>query len=105
MKRRQAVNIGLLGTLLTLVGMIIAVSVYAATINTNVAHLQAEEARSRIEAKGEADERRAEDRAIRREFTEAQRANAKTHHELTSTTVEIKTLLGVLADNSKRRRR
>lgn len=105
MKRRNAVNIGLLSTVLTLVAMLVGVAVYAATINNNVAHLQAESARVRITSEKEANDRRSEDQAIRRELNEAQRANNATHQELISTTVEIKTLLKVLAEDRPTRRR
>ncbi len=105
MKRRQAINIGIVGTIATVLAMIVAVAVYAATVNTNVAHLQAESARARMASEKEADDRRSEDQAIRRELNEAQRANTKTHQKLTETTTRIETLLDVIAADSKRRRR
>ena len=104
MKRRQASNIALLATLCTVLTLVVGVAVYAATINTNVTHLQADAERSRIAAVKEADDRRDEDQAIRRELSDAQRANAKTHNKLTATTTRIETLLDVIAADSKRRR-
>jgi hypothetical protein len=105
MKRRNAVNLGFLGTVFTFLVLVVAVAVYAATIETNQTHLQTEAVRAREAREKEGNDRRSEDQAIRSELNQAQRANAKTHQELTKTMTRIETLLDVIADDSKRRRR
>lgn len=104
MKRRQASNIALLATLCTVLTLVVGVAVYAATINTNVAHLQTEAARTTRALEKEAKAREDEDRIQRRDAAETTRAQAETNRELTATTIEIKTYLKVLSEDRRRRR-
>jgi len=104
MKRRNAMTAGLLGTLLTVLGMVIAVTVYAATISANVTHLQTGQLRDREESEKSDLELKAEMRAERSRIQKTEVRNVEVHERLTRSTTQVETYLKILSERPRSRR-
>ncbi len=104
-KRRTSVTAVVAGLLFSIASGLVYVSLYAATVNAQVTHLQAREGEDREAAKADRLTRQTEDLAIRAAALKQQQADAKIHERLTRSTTRIETHLEIIANVNKRRRR
>jgi len=103
-KRRAALLISAVGLIGLVLGSVVGIAMFAASLNSDVTHLQVREIEDRGAATKANETRQEADRAIIKMVTDNERANAIQHGELIRSTTAIETHLKIIADDSKRRR-